>query len=99
MAIYHLSVKPISRAGGRSATAAIAYRSGERVHDLSTGETFDYTRKRGVEHAEIVLPDSAAKRDINWARDRRRCGTRRRAPRSAKTRGWRGSTSSHCRMR
>jgi MobA/MobL family len=70
MAIYHLSVKPISRAGGRSATAAIAYRSGERVHDLSTGETFDYTRKRGVEHSEIVLPDSAAKRDINWARDR-----------------------------
>jgi len=70
MAIYHLSVKPISRASGRSATAAIAYRSGERVHDLSTGETFDYTRKRGVEHSEIVLPDSAAKRDINWARDR-----------------------------
>ena len=70
MAIYHLSVKPISRAGGRSATAAIAYRSAERVHDLTTGETFDYTRKRGVEHAEIVLPDSAAKRDINWARDR-----------------------------
>jgi ATP-dependent exoDNAse (exonuclease V) alpha subunit len=70
MAIYHLSVKPISRAGGRSATAAIAYRSAERVQDLTTGETFDYTRKRGVEHAEIVLPDSAAKRDINWARDR-----------------------------
>jgi hypothetical protein len=70
MAIYHLSVKPISRAGGRSATAAIAYRSGERVHDLSTGETFDYTRKRGVEHAEIVLPTAAAERDINWARDR-----------------------------
>ncbi len=70
MAIYHLSVKPISRAGGRSATAAIAYRSAERVHDLTSGETFDYTRKRGVEHAEIVLPEAAAKRDINWARDR-----------------------------
>lgn len=70
MAIYHLSVKPISRGGGRSATAAIAYRSAERVQDLSSGETFDYTRKRGVEHAEIVLPDSAAKRDIHWARDR-----------------------------
>ena len=70
MAIYHLSVKPISRAGGRSATAAIAYRSAERVQDLTTGETFDYTRKRGVEHAEIVLPDFAAKRDIHWARDR-----------------------------
>ena len=31
---------------------------------------FDYTRKCGVEHAEIVLPLEAAKRDINWARDR-----------------------------
>ena len=57
MAIYHLSVKPISRAGGRSATAAAAYRSGELVHDLTSDEVFDYTRKRGVEHSEIVLPD------------------------------------------
>ena len=70
MAIYHLSVKPISRADGRSATAAIAYRAAERVQDLSTGETFDYTRKRGVEHAEIVLPTAAVRADINWARDR-----------------------------
>jgi ATP-dependent exoDNAse (exonuclease V) alpha subunit len=31
---------------------------------------FDYSRKCGVEHAEIVLPLDAAKRDINWARDR-----------------------------
>jgi hypothetical protein len=27
------------------------------------------TRKRGVEHAEIVLPTEAAKCDMNWARD------------------------------
>jgi ATP-dependent exoDNAse (exonuclease V) alpha subunit len=26
--------------------------------------------KRGLEHAEIVLPTAAARRDINWARDR-----------------------------
>src|SRR5277367_1376873 len=70
MAIYHLSVKPISRAGGRSATAAAAYRSGELVHDLTSDEVFDYTRKRGVEHYEIVLPTAAARTDINWARDR-----------------------------
>jgi ATP-dependent exoDNAse (exonuclease V) alpha subunit len=70
MAIYHLSVKPISRAGGRSATAAAAYRSGELVHDLTSDEVFDYTRKRGVEHSEIVLPTAAARADINWARDR-----------------------------
>jgi ATP-dependent exoDNAse (exonuclease V) alpha subunit len=70
MAIYHLSVKPISRAGGRSATAAAAYRSGDLVHDLTSDEVFDYTRKRGVEHSEIVLPTAAARADINWARDR-----------------------------
>ena len=70
MAIYHLSVKPVSRKGGRSATAAAAYRSAELVYDETTGESFDYTRKRGVEHAEIVLPSSCAKQDINWARDR-----------------------------
>jgi hypothetical protein len=70
MAIYHLSVKPMSRKGGRSATAAIAYRSAEKIHDLTSDQVFDYTRKRGVEHTEIVLPTAAAKLDINWARDR-----------------------------
>jgi hypothetical protein len=70
MAIYHLSTKPVSRGMGRSATAASAYRSAELVHDFSSGEVFDYTRKRGVEHAEIVLPTAAAQQDINWARDR-----------------------------
>src|ERR1700733_5023636 len=67
---YHLSTKPISRGQGRWATAAAAYRSGEFVHDLTTDEAFHYTRKRGVEHTEIVLPTAAAKMDINWARDR-----------------------------
>ncbi|MBS0380654.1 MAG: MobA/MobL family protein [Proteobacteria bacterium] len=70
MAIYHLSVKPITRASGRSATAAAAYRAAERIADHTSGEVFDYTRKRGVDHQEIVLPTAAAKRDINWARDR-----------------------------
>ena len=70
MAIYHLTVKPVSRKAGRSATAAAAYRAAELVHDHTTGQTFDYTRKRGVEHTEIVLPTTAVRRDINWARDR-----------------------------
>jgi ATP-dependent exoDNAse (exonuclease V) alpha subunit len=70
VALYHLSVKPITRASGRSATAAAAYRSAERIADHTSGEVFDYTRKRGVDTCEIVLPTAAAKRDINWARDR-----------------------------
>lgn len=70
VAIYHLSVKPISRGTGRSATAAAAYRAAERIRDELTGETFDYRRKRGVEHAEIVLPGTAASGETGWARDR-----------------------------
>jgi ATP-dependent exoDNAse (exonuclease V) alpha subunit len=70
MAIYHLSTKPVSRGDGRSATAAGAYRAAALVHDLTTDQVFDYSRKRGVEHTEIVLPTAAAQQDINWARDR-----------------------------
>ena len=70
MASYHIDIKPVTRAKGRSATAAAAYRAAEKIHDYTSGETFDYTRKRGVEHTEIVLSTEAAKRDINWARDR-----------------------------
>ncbi len=58
MAIYHLSASIISRSAGRSSTAAAAYRSGERIVDERTGEIHDYTRKRGVVHAEVVLPES-----------------------------------------
>jgi ATP-dependent exoDNAse (exonuclease V) alpha subunit len=64
--VYHLSVKPISRSAGRSATAAAAYRAGEEIVDERTGEVHDYTRKGGVEHAEIVLPAGSP----GWAADR-----------------------------
>jgi hypothetical protein len=57
VAIYHLSVKAISRSAGRSATAAAAYRAGEWIEDERTGQQHDYTRKHGVEHTEIVVPD------------------------------------------
>lgn len=66
MAIYHLSVKTISRSAGRSATAAAAYRSGVEITDQRTGEVHDYTRKRGIVHTELVLPDGAPE----WAVDR-----------------------------
>lgn len=66
MAIFHLSVKTISRSAGRSATAAIAYRAGERVTDERTGLVHDYTRRRGVEHTEIFLPENSP----DWAANR-----------------------------
>lgn len=62
MAIYHLSVKTVSRSQGRSATAAAAYRSGSEISDHRTGEVHDYTRKQGVMHSEIILPDGADER-------------------------------------
>jgi ATP-dependent exoDNAse (exonuclease V) alpha subunit len=72
MAIYHLRAKIISRrkgqstvagasyrSGGHSATHAAAYRSGERLTDAHTGRTFDYGRKQGIVHTEIIAPGNA----------------------------------------
>lgn len=59
VAIFHLSAKIISRKAGRSATAAAAYRAGEKIIDERTGEIHDYTRKGGVEFSEIVMPSSS----------------------------------------
>lgn len=65
MAIYHLSVKTVSRSTGRSATAAAAYRSGARIVDRREGVIHDYRRRSGVLSTMIVAPAGAA-----WARDR-----------------------------
>lgn len=59
MAIYHFSVKTISRSDGRSAVAAAAYRSGSKLVCEKTGDVKDYTRKSGVEHSQIFAPDFA----------------------------------------
>lgn len=56
MAIYSASVKVISRAAGRSATGAAAYRAGVSLTDARSGLTHDYTRKSGVVSSEILLP-------------------------------------------
>lgn len=65
MSIYHLSIKIISRAGGRSAIASAAYRSGERLYNDETGLVHDFTRKGGVVHSEIMLPENAPDRYLN----------------------------------
>src|SRR6185437_12733602 len=59
VASYHLSVKPVGRAKGRSATGSAAYRAAERIRDERTCEVWDFRRKRGVLHREIVLPSDA----------------------------------------
>jgi Ti-type conjugative transfer relaxase TraA len=59
MAIYHLSVKVISRATGRSAVAAAAYRSASRLHDDRLDRDHNFSNKPGVVHSEVLLPEDA----------------------------------------
>jgi len=66
MAIYHLRATMISRSSGRSATAAAAYRVGERIEDHRTGLTFDYRARGGVDHVETLAPTNAPA----WVQDR-----------------------------
>jgi len=66
--MYHLSAKVISRAKGQSIVAAAAYRASESLEDERYGVTQDYTRKEGVEHSEILLPEGAP----GWMADRQR---------------------------
>ena len=70
VAIYHCSIKVISRGKGKSAVAAAAYRAGEKITNEFDGMTHDYTHKGGVVHTEILLPDHApaeyADRAVLW---------------------------------
>ena len=59
MAIYHLCIKIISRGKGKSAVAASAYRSGENIKNEYDGIVHDFTRKGGIAHTEILLPQNA----------------------------------------
>ncbi len=70
MAIYHCSIKIISRGKGKSAVAAAAYRAGELIKNEYDGIVHDYTHKGGVVHTEILLPGHApaayADRAVLW---------------------------------
>lgn len=70
MAIYHLSIKIISRSGGKSAVAAAAYRAGEKLTEAETGYVHDYTKKEGVVYTEVMLPEFAppeySEREVLW---------------------------------
>ncbi len=61
MSIYRLHESHICRP--KSALGAAAYRSGERlVHD---GKVYDYSWRKDVVHAEILLPTNAPKEFLN----------------------------------
>lgn len=59
IAIYHWNIGIVSRGKGKSAVAAAAYRSGEKLTNEWDGVTHDYTRKGGVVYTEIMLPPHA----------------------------------------
>ena len=61
IAIFHCPIQIIKRSRGRSVVEAAAYRSGEKLTNEWDGRTHDYTRKRGIIHTEIILPENAPK--------------------------------------
>ncbi|WP_257385041.1 MobQ family relaxase [Tahibacter caeni] len=65
MALFSMSMQVLKRSEGRSSVAAAAYRSGERLYDERTATVHDYSRRGGVEHKEILLPEGAPR----WCRN------------------------------
>lgn len=59
MNIYHLSAQIIGRSNGRSAVAAAAYRSGEKLYEKESNSYKNYSRKQNVVYTEILLPQNA----------------------------------------
>lgn len=68
MASYHLSVQIVKRSEGRSVVAMAAYRAGQKLRDEHRGVNADYSRKRGIVHAEVMAPAGSAP----WLCDRER---------------------------
>lgn len=82
MAIYHFSAQIFSRKAkqgpngdyvrpGSKVAAAAAYRSGTQLRDYRTGEVHDYSNRKGVAHAEVMVPAGGAAwledRELLWA--------------------------------
>ena len=57
MAIFHSHVQVIRRGKGKSAIAAAVFRTGETIQSEYDGMTHDHTRKGGIVHTEIILPE------------------------------------------
>ncbi|MEW9299227.1 MobA/MobL family protein [Acetobacter oryzifermentans] len=80
MAIFHLSVKTVSRSTGRSAVAAAAYRTGDTLTNERDGRQHDYANRTGVDDSFIIARLVASGRTIAL-----HCGTLPSRPRSVLT--------------
>jgi Ti-type conjugative transfer relaxase TraA len=69
MANFHGTMKMISRQGGKSCVASLAYRSATRLEDQRTGEVWDYTQKGFVGHVEIMTPEGAPQWIVDLAQE------------------------------
>lgn len=60
MAIYHLSVKNITRSKGKTAIGALCYRCGLKAENMYDGVTHDYRKKGWISCTETFLPQYVA---------------------------------------
>ncbi|WP_264996230.1 MobQ family relaxase, partial [Kozakia baliensis] len=65
VAIFHLSVKTVSRSTGRSAVAAAAYRTGDTLTNERDGRQHNYANRTGVDDSFIIAPAGC-----EWAHNR-----------------------------
>jgi ATP-dependent exoDNAse (exonuclease V) alpha subunit len=70
VAIFRMQISTVGRSAGRSATAAAAYRAGERLRDERAGALHNYSRRRDVLHTEIFLPTHVESVAAVWAGQR-----------------------------
>ncbi len=70
MATFRLQISPVGRSAGRRATAAAAYRAGERLRDERSGRLYNYSGRKDVAHTEIFLPSHLQGAADAWADDR-----------------------------
>jgi ATP-dependent exoDNAse (exonuclease V) alpha subunit len=72
VATYYFQITSVGRSAGRRATAAAAYRAGERLRDERSGKLYNYSNRKDVVHTEIFLPTHLAGAADAWAGNRER---------------------------
>ncbi len=70
MATIVFNIKDVSRGRGSSAVSRAAYISRDKLHDERLGRNFDFRKRGGLEHSEILLPAQTRSTVMDWARDR-----------------------------
>ena len=85
-----------SRAEGKSSVAAAAYRAGFCITDERTGVIHDFTRKGGVEHSEIIMPEGA-REDFKKLAEQSRSGSEQERAKAQST-FWNANEKAHNRQ-